>query len=198
MAKQSTPKIPPEADLEGGTEPDAVHQAEAELDVDRDPPPEPLEAELAELRGQLEAVNAKAAEHWDRVLRLQAELDNQRKRSQRDIEHAHKFALEGFVTELLGVKDSLELGLQAATGEEVELVKIIEGTELTLRLLSQALEKYKVEEVDPQGSKFNPDLHQAIATVESESEANTVISVIQKGYTLAGRLVRPALVQVAK
>ncbi|MGB0720924.1 MAG: nucleotide exchange factor GrpE [Gammaproteobacteria bacterium] len=149
---------------------------------------------------QLAAAEAKAAEHWDAFVRAQAEMENLRRRAQRDVENAHKFAVEKFTKELLAVKDSLEMGLNAANeGGEADMAKLIEGTELTLKMLGQAFEKHGIAEVNPMGEKFNPELHEAMAMQPSaEHEPNTVITVIQKGYTLNDRLVRPAMVMVSK
>lgn len=152
-----------------------------------------------QLLGQVAALQAKADDHWDRVLRTQAEMENLRKRSQRDVENAHKFALEGFASELLGVRDSLEMGLGAASLEDGSITSIREGIELTLKLLTQSMEKYNVIEINPLGEKFDPEHHQAMNMLEDQSAApNTVVMVIQKGYLLNGRLLRPALVSVAK
>jgi molecular chaperone GrpE len=157
-----------------------------------EPPEEQMQAQIA-------ALQAKADEHWDRLLRTQAEMENLRKRSQRDIENAHKFALEGFAGELLGVRDSLEMGLSAASREDSGVTSIREGIELTLKLLTQAMEKYNVIEINPLGEKFDPEHHQAMNMLEDQNAApNTVVMVIQKGYLLNGRLLRPALVSVAK
>ena len=157
------------------------------------------EASAEELLKKLEEANARAEEHLDRLLRTQAELENQRKRAERDIENAHKYALEKFVNELLAVKDSLELGIQAARGESVDAEKILEGTELTDKMLTQVLQKFGVEEINPQGEKFDPELHQAMSMQPSdEFPANTVMQVVQKGYTLNGRLIRPAMVIVSQ
>jgi molecular chaperone GrpE len=156
------------------------------------------DAELAALRAQLEEVTAEAQTNWEKLLRAQADLDNLRKRSARDLENAHRYALDKFAGDLLGVRDSLELGLQAAR-ETTDVGKIREGTELTLKMLAQLMEKYEIREIDPQGAKFDPDLHQAMMTQESsEAAPNTVLSVMQKGYSLKDRLLRPALVVVAK
>lgn len=156
------------------------------------------ESSVDELQAQLAAAQAKADEHWDRLLRQQAEMDNLRKRAERDVENAHKFALEKFVNELLPVKDSLELGLSAAE-QEADIAKVMEGVELTLKQFSQAMEKFSVVEVNPMGEKFDPELHQAMAMQPSaEHQPNTVMAVMQKGYTLNGRLIRPAMVMVAK
>ncbi len=151
-----------------------------------------------ELTLLLEDARNKADEHWNQVLRLNAELENTRRRAERDVEGAHKFALERFVNELLPVKDSLEMGLAAGGGEEA-LAKMKEGMELTLKMLGAAIAKFGVEEVAPLGQPFNPELHQAMTMQNSaEHPANHVMAVLQKGYTLNQRLVRPALVVVSK
>jgi molecular chaperone GrpE len=147
----------------------------------------------------LEDARAKADENWDRALRLQAELDNSRKRFERELEGAYKYAIEKFVLELLPVRDSLENALDASRAEQADMATFREGTELTLKMLDQALEKSGVEEIDPLGQRFDPALHQAMSVQPAEgAEPNTVVLVMQKGYTLNGRLVRPALVIVAK
>ena len=176
----------------------APAQAEAGQAVAQDGTVEPESAEQ-QMQAQIEALQAKADDHWDRLLRTQAEMENLRKRSQRDIENAHKFALEGFAGELLGVKDSLEMGLSAAEREDGDIASIREGMELTLKLLSQTMAKYNVIEINPLGEKFDPEQHQAMNMLEDQNAApNTVVMVIQKGYLLNGRLLRPALVSVAK
>jgi molecular chaperone GrpE len=146
----------------------------------------------------LQDAKTKADQYWNQLLLARAEVDNTRRRSERDVENAHKYALEKFVRELLPVKDSLELGLAAAAGEGSELEKLREGMELTLKMLGAAMEKFGVSEVDPKGEKFNPELHQAMAMQESpNSEPNSVLTVYQKGYVLNERLIRPAMVVVA-
>lgn len=152
------------------------------------------------LVAELEAAQQKAAENWELLLRARADLENLRKRSQRELEQAHKFAIERFAEELLGVKDSLEMGLAAAAeGGKVDLAKLLEGKELTLKLLNQVFEKHGIKEIDPAGERFNPELHEAM-TVQpsSDQEPNTVLTVIQKGYLLNERLLRPAMVVVAR
>jgi len=146
----------------------------------------------------LEDARAKADEHWDRYLRAQAELDNLRRRHAAELEKAHKFALDGFVRELLQVRDSLELGHAAALDPAADVEKLREGTELTLRLLTDVMSKFGVEEISPEGEPFNPELHQAM-TLQPRTDVppNTVVSLVQKGYLLNGRLVRPALVIVS-
>ena len=166
-----------------------------------DPAGEGIEVgdELAVLRAQLEESEAKVSNQADQLLRVQAEMENQRKRAQNDVTKAHKFALEKIALDLLPVKDSLEMGLQAATAEDAEPTKIIEGSELTLKMLAQALEKYNIVEINPLDEKFDPEFHQAMSMQPVEGkEPNTVASVLQKGYTLNDRLIRPALVMVAK
>ncbi|HEY9148538.1 MAG TPA: nucleotide exchange factor GrpE [Gammaproteobacteria bacterium] len=155
---------------------------------------------VEELTQLLEEARGKADENWDKALRLQAELDNTQRRAQRDIESAHKYALEKFALELLPVKDSLEMGLAAAQGSDHEVAdKLREGTELTLKMLTSAMEKFGIAEVDPQGQPFNPECHQAMTMQpSSEHEANTVMAVMQKGYLLNERLLRPAMVVVSK
>jgi len=148
---------------------------------------------------RLAAAEARADENWDRLLRLQAEMENQRKRAQRDVAAARKFALEGIVGDLLPVHDSLEMGLAAAGENGATMESLREGSELTLKMLGSALERHNVVAIDPVGEKFDPAFHQAMTMQPVEGVApNTVVSVMQKGYTLNDRLVRPALVMVAK
>jgi len=148
---------------------------------------------------RLAAAEARADENWDRLLRLQAEMENQRKRAQRDVTAARKFALEGIVGDLLPVRDSLEMGLAAAAESGATMESLREGSELTLKMLASALERHSVVAIDPVGEKFDPAFHQAMTMQPVDGVApNTVVSVMQKGYTLNERLVRPALVMVAK
>lgn len=159
---------------------------------------EPLD-EVGMLKAQLVEAEAKASEHWDRLLRLQAEMENQRKRAQNDVSKARKFALESIVGDLLPVKDSLEMGLAAAESADADPQALVEGAELTLKMLGQVFEKNNIVEVNPVDEKFDPEFHQAMSMQEIEGKAaNTVAVVMQKGYTLNERLVRPALVMVAK
>jgi molecular chaperone GrpE len=156
-------------------------------------------ADTGELTQLLEDARSKADEHWDQLMRTRAELDNLRKRSQRDLEQAHKFALERFSQELLQVWDSLELGHQAAQDEQADVQKLREGTELTLKLLTDVMTKHGVEQIDPAGEAFNPEYHQAMSVQERDDVApNTVVAVVQKGYLLNGRLLRPAMVMVSR
>jgi molecular chaperone GrpE len=138
-------------------------------------------------------------DYWDQMMRLRAEIDNNRKRAERDVENAHKYALKSFVENLLPVIDSMEMGQTAATADNATLESIREGAELTIGMLVQVLEKNGLEQVDPLGEKFDPERHQAISMIDVESaESNTVVEVMQKGFLLNDRLVRPAMVVVAK
>jgi molecular chaperone GrpE len=150
---------------------------------------------LPSLEEQFRQLELKAAEHYDAWLRAKAEGENIRRRAQEDIAKAHKFAVEKFAGELLAVKDSLEAAL-AVQEQTVESFK--SGVELTLKQLVSAFEKNALVEVNPAGEKFDPHKHQAIGMVDSEQEANTVVTVLQKGYLIAERTLRPALVMVAK
>ena len=153
-------------------------------------------AEAGELAAQLAEAQAKLAEMQDAFLRAKAEGDNIRRRAQEDIAKAHKFAVESFAEAMLPVKDSLEMALKVDT-PSVESLK--EGVDMTLKQLSAAFEKNRLLEVNPQpGEKLDPMKHQAISMVPAEQEANTVVSVLRKGYTIADRLLRPALVTVAQ
>ncbi|MDH3547136.1 MAG: nucleotide exchange factor GrpE [Gammaproteobacteria bacterium] len=142
------------------------------------------------------ALQAQADENWDRYLRAAAETENVRKRAARDVAHARKYALESFSRELLAVKDSLEIGLAAGAAADADSLR--EGSEATLKLLATTLEQFGITEVDPEGEPFDPELHEAISMQPSaETEPDSVLTVIQKGYTLNGRLLRPARVIVA-
>lgn len=150
---------------------------------------------LPSIEAQFQALELKAAEHYDAWLRAKAEGENIRRRAQEDIAKAHKFAVEKFAGELLAVKDSLEAAL-AVPEQTVDSFK--SGVELTLKQLVAAFDKNALVEVNPAGDKFDPHKHQAIGMVDSEQEANTVVTVLQKGYMIADRVLRPALVMVAK
>ena len=146
----------------------------------------------------LEDARDKADEHWNQCLRLQADLDNLQKRAERELANAHKFALDRFSQELLPVRDSLEMGLSAFTEHDVNADKLREGVDLTLQMLTGAMEKFGISEINPQDEPFNPDHHQAMSMQEREDVApNTVVTVVQKGYLLHGRLIRPAMVIVS-
>ena len=148
---------------------------------------------------ELEQAHEKIKDYWDQILRLKAEIENNRKRANRDIENAHKYALKIFIEALLPVVDSMELGQVAADAENASLESISEGVNLTMNMFVQVLEKHGLMQLDPKGEKFDPEQHQAISMVEDKkAKSNTVIKVMQKGFLLNDRLVRPAMVVVAK
>lgn len=157
------------------------------------------EATIAQLQKELEQANQKAQENWDKALRIQAEMENLKRRTQKDLDDARKYAVERFAKELITVVDSLELGLQAIAGDSPEVQKFREGSELTLKQFEAAFTKANIETVNPLGQPFNPEHHQAMAMQPSAEVApNSVLTVFQKGYLLNGRLLRPAMVIVAK
>jgi len=152
---------------------------------------EALEAKLAE-------VQAKADDNWDQLVRARAEMENIRRRSERELVNAHKYALEKFAQELLPVIDSMEMGVLAAQDESADVSKLREGTEMTLKMFETAIEKFGIKSVHPHGEAFNPEHHQAMTMIDSdEHEPNMIIDVMQKGYLLNERLVRPAMVVVS-
>jgi molecular chaperone GrpE len=170
------------------TEPDPAASAEAQGDE---------LTEVERLRIELDAALAKAQDNWASYLRAVAETDNVRKRAQREVEAASRYAIERFAGELLEARDSLELGLVAGAGADPS--RLLEGMEATLRLVNRAFEKSGIVVLDPQGQAFNPELHEAMATQPTEEHAaGTVMAVVQKGYALNGRLLRPARVVIAR
>lgn len=177
-------------------------QVKTESETVNEPPHTELiehEPTIEELQQALVQAEQKVQENWDKAVRAQAEMENLKRRTQKDLEDAHKFALTGFAKELLPVLDSLVLGLQAATGDSEEVKKFREGSELTIKQFESVFAKFKIEEIDPIGQPFNAELHQAMAMHAVEgAEPNTVVNVFQKGYMLNGRLLRPAMVLVAK
>ncbi|MFK8053340.1 MAG: nucleotide exchange factor GrpE [Woeseiaceae bacterium] len=153
-------------------------------------------ADAAASEDPLAAAEAKAAENWEKYVRAVAELDNVRKRARRDVENAHKYGIERFAGELLAVSDSLEAGLSASDGADA--AALVEGSQATLKLFQTTMAKFGVETLDPHGEPFDPQQHEAMTMVPApDAEPNTVIDVIQKGYSLNGRLIRPARVVVA-
>lgn len=158
------------------------------------------QADYADLMEKLNSAEQKNAEYWERILRMQADADNLARRTEREINNAHKFALERFLTDLLPVIDNLERGIEAAreiSNAQVDAIK--SGVELTLQMLQEVLAKTGVQIVHPVNQQFNPDLHEAISTQNSvDSQPGIVLTVLQKGYVLNGRLIRPAMVIVAK
>ncbi|MCX7897225.1 MAG: nucleotide exchange factor GrpE [Rhodocyclaceae bacterium] len=183
--REDTVQSLPEAEATSSTAETASNAGEAASDKET----------LPSLEEQLRIAELKAAEHYDAWLRAKAETENVRRRAQEDLAKAAKFAIERFAAELLAVKDSLEAAL-ADQNQSPEALRA--GVELTLKQLVAAFEKHAVAEINPLGKKFDPHLHQAIALVESEAAPNTVVSVLQKGYRLHERILRPALVTVAK
>jgi molecular chaperone GrpE len=148
---------------------------------------------------QLLEAQATIKEYWDQIMRMRAEIENNRKRAERDVENAHKYALKGFVENLLPVVDSMDMGQAAATSDTATLESIREGSELTMSMFAQVLERSGLQQINPLGEKFDPERHQAISMVEIEdAESNSVIEVMQKGFLLNDRLIRPAMVVVAK
>ena len=168
--------------------------ASAEVDANA-PTLDPVEA----LQAALAAAEAKAAQNWDSYLRAVAEQDNIRKRGQRDLEQALKYGLEKALNDLLPVKDSLEMALQSL-GDKPEAVSLATGVQMTLKLLGTALERQGVKEIDPaKGDAFDPEWHEAMAAQPSAEVApDAILATVQKGYSLQGRLLRPARVLVAK
>lgn len=159
------------------------------------------EAEVAEesIEQQLEQAQATIKDYWDQIIRLKAEMENNHKRAGRDIENAHKYVLRNFAESLLPIVDSMEMGQQAAEAENASLSSIVEGMQMTMSMFVQVLEKHGLKQIDPVGEPFDPEQHQAISMVEDDkAESSIVIKVMQKGFSLNNRLIRPAMVVVAK
>jgi molecular chaperone GrpE len=152
-----------------------------------------------DLQTQLEEAQQSAKDNWDKVLRAQAEMENLKRRNAKDLENAHKFALDGFVKALLEVKDSLTMGLKTANEEKATIEHIIEGLEMTDKVFLSTMEKFGVEVIDPTDETFNPEFHEAVTMVPMpDKESSSVLEVVQVGFTLNGRLVRPAMVVVVQ
>jgi molecular chaperone GrpE len=189
-AKEAAEKAAEQA-LGSDEQPETQQQTAAAADNQAD--------RIAELELALTKAEAKVNEQKESVLRSQAEMENVRRRASQDVEKAHKFALEKFANELLTSVDNLERAMQAADTENPELKSFLEGIELTYKSLTSTLDKFGVKAVGEEGEVFNPDLHQAMSMQESaEHKNNTIIAVMQKGYELNGRLLRPAMVMVAR
>ena len=204
---ESAPQEAPQRDeaalraaVEAYREADSLDEASAPADgASAESEVQTEERSIEELSAALDAARAEIEDSRDQVLRARAELENLRRRHAQELEKAHKFALDGFVRELLQVRDSLELGCNAAREASADLDTLREGTELTLKLLGDVMEKFGVGVVDPVSQPFDPEFHQAMSMQPREDvPPNTVVLVIQKGYTLNGRLVRPALVMVSQ
>ena len=165
---------------------------DTQADVDVEVSVEALQAQIASLTAELDTAR-------ENVLRAQADAQNARRRAEQDVEKAHKFGLERMVNDLLPVVDNLERALAAIDTSDETFAPVTEGIQLTLKSFLDSLARHQVVAVDPQGAPFDPQLHQAVSAVPNpDVEPNTVINVFQKGYTLHGRLVRPAMVVVAK
>jgi molecular chaperone GrpE len=187
--------------VEPQVEPDAAHadsQMQEDNDVEAGSADQHMSLEQALER--LDAAESALASHREDVLRVQAEMQNLRRRTEQDVERAHKYGQEKFASELLVVIDNLERALQAVENPEDERIKpLCDGVQLTLKSFTDCFKKFTIEQIDPLGEPFNPQLHQAVVMHESpDAEPNTVISVMQKGYTLHGRVLRPAMVVVSK
>ena len=161
---------------------------------------EQAEAQAApDLAAELETALAQASANKEAELRAHAEMQNIRRRAERDVENAHKFALDKMAGELLAVVDNLERALQAAGAADESSKGLRDGVEMTLSSFVATLAKFNIEQIDPEGEPFNPQQHQAMSMIENaDVEPNTVVAVLQKGYSLNGRLVRPAMVMVSK
>ncbi|WP_413402361.1 nucleotide exchange factor GrpE [Pseudoalteromonas sp. KJ71-7] len=178
-----------EADVEA-----AVEAAEQHAEQEQSP-----EAEIAMLYAELETAKQTIANQKDSVVRAAADVDNMRRRAAQDVEKAHKFALEKFANELLPVIDNLERAIEFSDKENETLKPLLEGIDMTVKSFNDAVAKFGVEIVNPQGEQFNPEFHQAMSIQPSNDVTpNTVLAVMQKGYTLNGRLLRPAMVMVSK
>jgi molecular chaperone GrpE len=157
------------------------------------------EGDADAMSSELAALQKKADEHYDQLVRAHAEIENLKRRHTQELEKAHKYALDKFVGELLTIWDSLELGLQAAQNDEADVASLREGTELTVKMFGDVMEKFNVERINPEGESFNPEFHQAMSMVpNAEMAPNTVMAVMQKGVSLNGRLIRPAMVVVSQ
>ena len=175
-------------DVETEIEASSTESAEAETE----------EMTVESLQAKLAEVQEKADDNFDQLMRVRAEMENIRRRSERELANAHKYALEKFAVELLPVIDSMEMGVAAAMDENADVSKLREGTEMTLKMFETAIEKFGIKSVHPHGEAFNPEHHQAMTMIDSpEHEPNTIIDVMQKGYLLNERLVRPAMVVVS-
>ena len=171
---------------------------DAEVAAENSENMESKEVDVEFLQVQLEKLQEQSKVSLDKVVRAQAEMENLRKRAARDVENAHKYALEKFTNELLPIMDSLELGLSASVKAK-NLDDLCKGMELTLEMFNTVMEKFGITMIEPKGEKFNPELHDAVSMQETnDSNSGIIIEVMQKGYTLNGRLIRPAMVVVAK
>ena len=153
--------------------------------------------EMERLQQELAASEERAKNHWEQYLRALADVDNVRKRGAKDLESARQFAVEKFAQDLIAVKDSLELAVINAGKAKTDVSSLVEGQNATLRLLAKAFERAQIEELNPEGTTFNPELHEAMMMQPGDAPPNTVLTVVQRGYQLNGRLLRPARVVVS-
>ncbi|MDP6969507.1 MAG: nucleotide exchange factor GrpE [Gammaproteobacteria bacterium] len=190
MSKQDNPAD----EQDQVVEQESVEQAEAEAEVEA-----MQEVTVESLQVELQAVLAQADSHKDEAIRAQAEMQNIRRRAELDVSKAHKFGQEKLITELLGLVDNLERAITASKAENATLENLLEGVEMSQTMLLEGLKKFNVEQLDPHGEPFNPELHEAMTAIPNpDMEPNTIMEVFQKGYTLNGRLMRPAMVVVSK
>ncbi|MDF9388683.1 nucleotide exchange factor GrpE [Vibrio sp. 1151_11] len=172
---------------------------DADIDWNEQVEVDEKESQIAQLEAALLSSEAKIQEQKDSVLRAKAEVENMRRRSEQEIDKARKYALSRFAEELLPVLDNLERTIQAADAENEVVKPLVEGVELTRKTFIGVVEKFGLKEINPEGETFNPELHQAMSIQESpDHEPNTVMFVMQKGYELNGRVIRPAMVMVSK
>jgi molecular chaperone GrpE len=191
MSNEQTPQQGEELDTNAETEQHDADQAFLELTEDQQ--------RIVELEAAVIAAETKMVEQKDSVMRAIADADNARKRAQGEIDKARKFALEKFAAELLPVADNLERALQVANPEDEAIKPIVDGVEMTLKSFISTIEKFGMSVIDPQGEPFNPEKHQAMSMQENaELPPNTVLAVMQKGYEINGRLLRPAMVLVTR
>ncbi len=202
MANESTENKSAEEIAADELAAEIIEQAEQQVEVQFDAAADNISVEqekINELELALAAAKSTVADQKDSVIRAKAEVDNVRRRAAQDVEKARKFALEKFAAEMLTTVDNLERALQSIDKDDERNTAIIEGIELTYQGLLASLEKFAIKAIDPQDQPFNPELHQAMSMQEVEGVApNTVIAVMQKGYELNGRLIRPAMVMVSK
>lgn len=177
---------------------DEAQASSEEQDITVDVNDDEVVEESSELNPEVQALSEEVALLKEQALRSHAEAQNARRRAEQDVEKARKFALEKFVAELLPVADNLERAIAAGNEDDEAQKAVLEGVQLTYKSLLDTLKKFQVEAIDPEGEPFNPELHQAMSMVPNpDVEPNTVLNVFQKGYTLYGRLVRPAMVVVS-
>ncbi|MCL9783954.1 nucleotide exchange factor GrpE [Vibrio sp. S4M6] len=173
--------------------------SDSDIEWNEEKPVDEQEAKIAQLEAALLASEAKVQEQQESVLRAKAEVENMRRRTEQEIDKARKYALNKFSEELLPVIDNLERAIQAADAENEAVKPLLEGVELTHKTFTDVVSKFGLKEINPEGETFNPELHQAMSIQESEDhEPNTVMFVMQKGYELNGRVIRPAMVMVSK